>query len=579
MDEPLRSVENDQSKMTDIAKSGESKSSNPSHPSSPDRRAFLGKVGGVAATVAAGLVLPEVPGSTRSEAAAQEIGPQAAIGPVTGRKREKRAFNLRVDAARRERDRPIADHPTNGDEDLFPGKIGNYSKGLPHNDLGEVNIAAYNSLIRALTTGSPADFENITTGGPTKQTNPQSGLAFDMEGSDSHCFTMRAAPAFSSAEEAGEIAENYWMALLRDVPFNEYATHPLANKAAADLSQFSDFRGPKSGGSVTTGTLFRENFPGALTGPYISQFMWLDTPFGAESVNRQMRTRSAGIDYLTNYQDWLAVQNGALVADGGFDSTLRYIRSGRDLAEWVHIDVLFQAYFNALLIMASTGVPLDSGNPYKSSSNQIGFGTLGAPYIASLVCAVAKPALKTVWYQKWFVHRRLRPEEFAGRVHNHLTGATSYPIHADILNSAVVDEVFDRFGAYLLPMAFPEGCPTHPAYGAGHATVAGACVTVLKAFFDESFVIQNPVEASSDGTELLPYTGSALTVGGELNKLAINVAFGRNIAGVHWRTDGTESLKLGEEVAIRFLRDERDCFNEDFTGYSLTKFDGTTVTV
>ncbi len=41
-------------------------------------------------------------------------------------------------------------------------------------------------------------------------------------------------------------------------------------------------------------------------------------------------------------------------------------------------------------------------------------------------------------------------------------------------------------GNALLPMAFPEGSPTHPAYGAGHATVAGACVTILKAWFDES---------------------------------------------------------------------------------------------
>jgi hypothetical protein len=57
-------------------------------------------------------------------------------------------------------------------------------------------------------------------------------------------------------------------------------------------------------------------------------------------------------------------------------------------------------------------------------------------------------------------------------------------------------------------------------------------------------------------------------VGGELNKLASNIALGRNIAGVHWRSDTTESLKLGEEVAIRFLREERDCFNDRFDGFS-----------
>ncbi|MGH9847257.1 MAG: vanadium-dependent haloperoxidase, partial [Blastocatellia bacterium] len=237
------------------------------------------------------------------------------------------------------------------------------------------------------------------------------------------------------------------------------------------------------------------------------------------------------------------------------------------------------AYFNALLILLNLGAPLDAGNPYNTSRTQKGFGTLGDPYIASILCAVAKPALKAVWYQKWFVHRRLRPEAFAGRIHNHVTCAASYPIHPEILNSQALADVFSRNGSYLLPMAFPEGSPTHPSYGAGHATVAGACVTILKAFFDETFVIPNPVEASADGLSLAPYAGPPLTVGGELNKLASNIAIGRNIAGVHWRSDATESLKLGEEVAIRFLREERDCFNEPFNGFSLTRFDGTTITI
>ena len=77
-----------------------------------------------------------------------------------------------------------------------------------------------------------------------------------------------------------------------------------------------------------------------------------------------------------------------------------------------------------------------------------------------------------------------------------------------------------------------------------------------------------------------PYTGSdVLTVGGELNKLASNVALGRNTAGVHWRSDGTESMLLGEAVAISILRDGKSCYNENFNGFSLTKFDGTTITV
>jgi hypothetical protein len=187
------------------------------------------------------------------------------------------------------------------------------------------------------------------------------------------------------------------------------------------------------------------------------------------------------------------------------------------------------------------------------------------------------------------VHRRLRPEVHAARVDRTLYHNAGYPVHPEILNSLSSGT---RLGGYmpagnaLLPMAFPEGSPTHPAYGAGHGTVAGACVTILKAWFKESTRLVDigltPMQPTDDGLGLVPYVGgdaADLTVGGELNKIASNVALGRNTAGVHWRSDGTESLKLGEQVAIGVLEDHRACYNEVFDGFSLTKFDGSVVTV
>jgi hypothetical protein len=98
--------------------------------------------------------------------------------------------------------------------------------------------------------------------------------------------------------------------------------------------------------------------------------------------------------------------------------------------------------------------------------------------------------------------------------------------------------------------------------------------------FDETYVIPSPVEASADGLALVPYSGpDTLTVGGELNKLAANVAFGRNMAGVHWRSDAAQSLLLGEELAISILRDQRPMCNETFDGFTFTRFDGTAITV
>jgi len=125
---------------------------------------------------------------------------------------------------------------------------------------------------------------------------------------------------------------------------------------------------------------------------------------------------------------------------------------------------------------------------------------------------------------------------------------------------------------------YPEGSPAHPAYPAGHAVIAGACVTILKAFFDEDFVIPNPVQPNVTNTGFDPYVG-VLRVGDELNKLAGNIGMGRDFAGIHWRSDCIEGMKLGEDIALSILVDEGYTNNEKFKGYIVTKFNGKTVTV
>ena len=74
------------------------------------------------------------------------------------------------------------------------------------------------------------------------------------------------------------------------------------------------------------------------------------------------------------------------------------------------------------------------------------------------------------------------------------------------------------------------------------------------------------MQAAATGTTLSLYTGAdaaQMTVGGELNKLAGNIAIFRNAAGVHWRSDYTESLPFGEAIAIGLLQEMSLGFNED----------------
>jgi hypothetical protein len=293
----------------------------------------------------------------------------------------------------------------------------------------------------------------------------------------------------------------------------------------------------------------------------------------------------------------LDIQNGV---DTGLrnqlDSQLRYRRNGRDLAALTHTDVLFQEYFVAFLVLAGMnanppgsftfgGAPPNPGNPYVNSKTQNGFGTFGGPDVSATIEEVAVKALNAVWYQKWFVHLRPRPEAVAGIVHLLKTGQvdkTDVRLSNVILNSQGLQQSFNKYGTWLLSQAFPEGSPAHPSYPTGHGTVAGACITVLKFFFDGAFVIPNPVIPTDDGLSLAPYTGAdagQLTVNGELNKLGHNVSFGHGIhAGIHWRSDTDTSLLFGEAVALSFLRERARTYNEPFS-VNITKIDGSTATI
>lgn len=509
------------------------------------------------------------------------LGESCHIGPATPRQRRKAAFAVRRDAAVFEKNLPLTGQNCNGDELLYANRIGNYSKALPHNHLGEVNLNAYQAFIEALITGDPEDLESIPLGGVARLTNPLSAYAYELAGADSHHLGIVPPPTFSSAWEAAEMAELYWQALARDVPFAEYDTNPITQAAAADLSVFSDYRGPKAAEAVTPDTLFRMDVPGGLVGPYVSQFLLMNIPFGARNITQRYQTPVAGLDFMTTYEEWLNIQNGLLPsATMQYNKTPCYIRNGRDLAEYVYKDFSCQAALSACLILLGLGSnALAPTNPYLHSDTQAGFATFGVPHILDFVTRVSRAALEAAWFQKFLVYRRLRPEEFGGCVQNQLTGAACYPINQELLNSQAVAEVLDKYSSCLLPQTYPEGSPTHPAYPSGHATYLGAGVTMLKAFFKESFVLPNPVVASPDGLSLYPYEGPCLTVGGELNKLAVSIAMGRDFAGIHWRTDASEGLKLGEEVAIRILQDYRDSYYEDFMGFSFTRFNGTTIII
>lgn len=502
------------------------------------------------------------------------FGPVSQVScDIHGETRRQNAALVRINAALRNAENPAPCHVGNGDE--LTG-LGSFSKGLPHNSIGEVDPVAFQMLLNAVNVQrTPEAFAQIPLHplAVRKLTNPQGGLALDLIGGDPHSFTMPPAPTLASAESAYEYVELLWMALTRDVSFANYGTDPLIARAVTQLNAIG-------GGPVTPATIFRGFAPGCQVGPYLSQFFYLPCYYGPNHIEQKLVPQLAGQSFMTSYTEFLNIQNGRAPAGiATFSGSPRYMINGRDIGNWVHVDMLFQAYHMSLMTLLNLGAPLNPTNPYLTSLNQEGFASFGGPFFSDFVTKAGRLALTSAWHKKWMVSRRLRPEAYAGRVHIMKTGQSTYPLHPNALTGDAQSTVFTQHGTYLLPQLFPEGSPLHPSYAAGHASVAGACVTVLKALFDGSWVIPAPVQPDGTGANIIPFIGPSLTVAGELNKIAFNVGYGRHIAGVHWRSDGAESIRHGERVAIAFLRDYKDTFNEHFNGWTFQSFDGQTITI
>jgi len=562
---------------------------------SASRRSFLSKVG--VASVAAGAVsvLGKAP-SAFAQAEKSVVSPN--VGNVPPKQRLQLAFNLRSSAAARDFNLPIPPHTTNGDEQRYTDHSASYSKPLLQDGICLVNQNAWASFKKALNSGLNSDYEAIITGGPRTLNGPQASYAFDLEAADSSQFGNAPAngdkngpplvPPFdrvTSAAYGTQLIEMYWASMLRDVAFTDFGTNATAAAAAAELGAQSTYRGPRNAqGQVTTDLLFRGNFVGETIGPYMSQFAFTPTSFGQQAIPMLFSTYVPGIDYMTDANTFLQVQNGISTGlSDQIDPTPRYLHDFRGLGALTHVDGLYQEWLNALLMLYSLGVPPNPGSPYIGSRTQNAFCTWGGPDQQQMVAEVASRALIKVWYQKWLVHLTHRPEWGGGLVHQAMTGSPLQAVpNANVLNSQAVAASFSKYGTYFLSQAFPEGSPAHPSYPTGHGTAGGACLTVLKFFFDGNHVLQNPMVPANDGLSLLPYSGSdagQITVNGELNKLGRNISYGHGVgSGIHWRTDTDNSMLLGEALAISFLNDRAKTYNEKFT-VNITRLDGSIATI
>lgn len=515
--------------------------------------------------------------------------------------------------------------PTNGDEERFenlgfPG-FASFTKALAHNAIGLVEKSSFESLLAAIQNGTQEAFENVQLGGGKRLlVNPLNAYSFQLIGNDSNGARMAPAPKFTSRNTAIDMVERYWMALSRDIRFDRYANSTLIADACEDLNNLGFEQ--EFGFECSPETIFRGPYEGCNVGPHVSQFLLQDFQFGNQPIRQLQRYPREGLDYLTDFETWNKVNNGDINPSGSdiIDGT-RYITTLRDAGQWVHIDFPHQAgLWATIILLGLKAVQLDA-NPYVNGdiTSSEPFGSLGGPDITIQSGLAGFYALKHAWFQKWCVHRRIRPEAYAQRLELFRRGELGNSINgtlgdekfnalfgegADVWrNTNVLDRILehnkqqnqaqnrsDRDGTWLLPMGFPEGSPTHPSYPGGHSAFVAAGATIAKAFFADS-ELPNPKVPVDDGQRLGDFNGPTLTVHGELNKLIANVTLFRDGAGMHWRSDGTASGSharfdrsgtgietggnlLGEKMAISMLRDIKRTYREEVGTFEFRSISG-----
>jgi hypothetical protein len=455
---------------------------------------------------------------------------------------------------------PNGQWPRNTDETDIPSFIAMFSKTLNHDGMGRVVASDYETLRDGIEERDIAKISSVPNPGTLKLVQPLAAFILNLIGPSPSATSLPAAPSMSSAEAAGEMVEVYCQALARDIPFPDFESSGTITTMLGYMNALSDFKGPKP---VTAANIFRGLSPGDLIGPYLSQFFFLDTVLWPNTVSAKslFPTRTAANDRMISSATYLSVENGTVTEAGlTLAGAATYPSTGRDLSYLVWNDSPGQFYEFAARKAMTAGASLSPLNPYLNSpldTNQDSFVTWSFTDFNTCLHEAAQIALSVAWYGKWAVNRRLRPEAFGNEVEQwRLSGMTSNPanINSDILFSGILGDVSAANGNNYLPQAFPEGSPSHPSYPAGHSLVSGACITIIKAFYNEDFVFPSPVEANPTGTALVGI-GDTLTLGGETNKLGSNVTLGRDHAGVHYRSDGHNGILLGEKVAKLILQD------------------------
>jgi membrane-associated phospholipid phosphatase len=496
----------------------------------------------------------------------------------------------------------------------IPQYRGVYSKGFvghtgPNGIPVGPNPALYSRFIEAMKTRNQTLLNQVYDSS-SKLVDAHCVFDIELEGKYKSSFVIPPAPSITSLTAAAEILEVYVMALLRNYNFHIldpecifYDNIPTEAKTYRDtLIGYLNLPGIKghlpyqefdSNNNITKDTLFRGIARGDLIGPYVSQFFYYETAIGNLKLEQKYQCLDLSENIVPDIsnskyhfgkteQYFNEIWNGGLKSSA-LQTKTKYMTTILDLAMYINRDQIWEAIFVTASLFLSRGIPIGF-HTKKRSPGFARFVNLGPVDLYNLMTKATKLAMNSTWVWKWS-QLRPRPEEMAYQIHlakTHNDSTVNFP--EELLNNPILQEIAKyNNGKYLMPLGYSQGSPFHPSYPGGHATIAAAMVTIMKAWFNCDCLIP-AVVPDMTGDNLVMYKLKNnddiqyLRIEDELEKIVTNCSHSRNMAGIHYRSDTEVGISIGEQAAISVLEDEVNKYSDEIA-FRFRKRSGEVVTI
>ena len=503
----------------------------------------------------------------------------------------------------------------------IPNYRGVYSKGFvghtgPNGIPIGPNPVLYSRFIEAIKSRNQTLLNQVYSSS-SKLVDVHCVFDIELEGKYKSSFVIPNAPSITSLTAAAEILEVYVMALLRNYNFHildpECIFYDNISKEAETylktLIGYLNLPGIKgkfryqqvdSSGNITIDTLFRGISRGDVIGPYVSQFFYYETAIGNLKLEQKYQCLDISENTISDisnsrYYFGKTEQYFNKIWNGGDESSAlqtktKYMTTLLDLMMYINRDQIWEAIFVTASLFLSRGV--DIGFHTSSRSPRYArFINLGPVDLYNLMTKATKLAMNSTWVWKWS-QLRPRPEEMAYQIHlaknynsSDLSGsAINFP--SELLNNPILNEIASKNnGKYLMPLGYSQGSPFHPSYPGGHATIAGAMVTIMKAWFNCDWLIPAVVpdltgdnlvmyKLKNDNSNSIQY----LRIEDELDKIVTNCSHSRNMAGIHYQSDSEVGILIGEQAAISVLQDEVNKYSDNIA-FRFRRRSGEVVTI